>query len=197
MIGLTGGIASGKSTVASILRGMGAYVADADAIARRVMELPSVRNQIIDTFGVGVATEKGIDRSALAKAAFATRTGTDMLNSITHPIILQELLHTTQAAKESGQYLAIFADAPLLIESGLAAYCSSIWLVIANTTTRIQRIIERDGATPELATQRIGLQFTDAMKLPYADVVIYNNGTYTELEAETRAAFYKHCTISE
>ena len=190
MLGLTGGIASGKSTVSARLRELGAFVADADIEARRVMEDPAVLRAIGEEFGPGVFAEDGsLDRRALAAAAFATEEGTRKLNAITHPAILNALIGSCREAEESGEYPLAVIDAALLIESGAHLFCSGVWLVTSGLEERIARIMLRDGLTRQEALARIARQLTDDEKYAYATRVIENNGTLEELITKTDIAF--------
>ena len=146
MLGLTGGIASGKSTVTARLRVLGAYVADADIISREVMKSESVLSNIRSAFGDGVFLADGsLNRSELARVVFASPERVALLDSITHPAISKRLLELVVEAEESGKYPLIFVDAALLIESGFYKFCDKIWLVTSNTGMRVRRIVLRDG----------------------------------------------------
>lgn len=190
MIGLTGGIASGKSTVAARLKRLGAFVADADDISRRVMELPGVLEKVRQCFGDEVFDSEGrLKRKALANIALATPQGTAALNAITHPAITEELLAEAHAAEAEGRYPLVVIDVPLLIETGMHQYCSSVWLVTANKETRIRRIIERDGVTRQEALLRMERQMSDEEKLAFATTVIDNDGTLEQLIVKVDEAF--------
>lgn len=189
MIGLTGGIASGKSTVSARLKQLGACVIDADAISRQTILLPEVAAAVRREFGDAVYKKGVLDRAALANAAFASEDGVRRLNQITHPAIMRETLYRARSAESGGGYPLVVIDAPLLIESGLHIYCSSVWLVTANADIRIKRIIERDGATEEQAMARIKSQLSDESKRCYADVIFENNGTPKQLIELVDSAF--------
>lgn len=196
MLGLTGGIASGKSTVSNRLRGLGAFIADADEIARGIVELPSVRGDILKQFGPSVFNaEGGLDRAALASKAFASAQAAARLNAITHPAIKERAIALAKAAENSGEYPLVFIDAPLLIESGLHEVCSGVWLVTADRELRIRRIIERDGLTREQAELRISRQMKDEAKALFATRTIFNNGTLDELISKVDAAFEEELSI--
>ena len=156
MIGLTGGIASGKSTVTARLRALGAFVADADEVSREVMTFPAVLGQVREAFGPGVfAPDGSLDRVELASRVFSSEKRTAALNAITHPVIREELIRQTCEAEALGVYPLVFTDAALLIESGFYTLCDRIWLVTARDDTRIRRVMERDGASYESARARI------------------------------------------
>jgi dephospho-CoA kinase len=188
MIGLTGGIASGKSTVTKRLRELGAFVADADIVSREAIDFPEARARIAEEFGADVYFEDGtLDRAALAAKAFASEESTERLNSILHPVIASRLAE--MAGEAASRYPLVFVDAALLIEAGFDRLCDGVWLITANTETRINRIMERDGLTREQAELRIARQMPDEQKRAYASVVIENDGTLDELIEKTDAAY--------
>lgn len=191
MIGLTGGIASGKSTVTARLKALGAFVADADEVSREVISFPAVLEKIREAFGGGVfAPDGSLDRVELASRVFSSGKRAAALNGITHPVIREELLRVTGEAEASGLYPLVFVDAALLIESGFNELCERVWLVTAGTDTRIRRIMERDGATYEQACARISSQMPEDEKRAYADVVIENDSGLKELIEAVDAAFF-------
>ena len=190
MIGLTGGIASGKSTVAARLRELGAFVADADLISREVIETPEVRESIRGRFGSSVFLPEGtLDRRALAAAVFSAEEGAAALNSIMHPAIAKKLSVLARDAEASGLYPLVFTDAALLIESGFYELCDGVWLVTADKGERILRIMARDGLTREEAEARISRQMTDEEKAAFATTVIENDGSIAELIEKADEAF--------
>ncbi len=185
MIGLTGGIASGKSTVSRRLAELGAAVFDADEVSREVIASEEVLSRIREAFGDGVFGEDGsLSRPALAREVFASDENALLLDSIMHPAIAAELKKRARDAEESGAPL-VFVDAALLIESGFYKLCSEVWLVTASYETRIKRIMERDGLTREEAAARISRQMPEEEKRRYADTVIENDGGLSELIART------------
>lgn len=191
MIGLTGGIASGKSTAANRLRELGAFVADADIVSREVIEFPEVLDKIRSEFGGGVFRADGsLDRRALAALAFSTAQGTAALNAAMHPAILKRLLEAAKNAEAEG-YPLVFADAALLIETGFHNYCDGVWLITADENARILRIMQRDGLTRDEAALRIARQMPDREKERYATVVIDNDGSPEELMNKVDYEYYK------
>lgn len=190
MIGLTGGIASGKSTVTARLKALGAFVADADEVSREVISFPAVLDKIRDAFGPAVfAPDGSLDRVQLAARVFSSEKRTASLNSIMHPVIREELLRVTGEAEASGLYPLVFVDAALLIESGFNELCERVWLVTASTDTRIRRVMERDGVSYESALERISRQMPEEEKREYADVVIENDSGLNELIEAVDSAF--------
>lgn len=189
MIGLTGGIASGKSTVSKRLRELGALVFDADEVSRGIIAREDVLESIREAFGEGVFKADGsLDRAALAKAAFRSDEDAERLNGITHPAIMDEIL---KRASEADGSRPVFVDAALLIESGFYRYCDSIWLITADKETRILRVMSRDGMSREEALDRIERQMSDEEKRIYCDTVIENDGSYNELIEKVDEAYEK------
>ena len=198
MIGLTGGIASGKSTVTARLRALGAFVADADEVSREVMTFPAVLEQVREAFGPGVfAPDGSLDRVELASRVFSSEKRTAALNAITHPVIREELIRQTCEAEALGVYPLVFTDAALLIESGFYTLCDRIWLVTARDDTRIRRVMERDGASYESARARISRQMPEEEKRAYADVIIENDLGLNELIEAVDRAFEAEITLKQ
>lgn len=183
MIGLTGGIASGKSTVSKRLRELGAEVFDADEISREVAASEDVLSKIREAFGDGVFFEDGsLSRPALASVVFSSDENAGKLDAITHPAIAAELKRRAREAEENGCPM-VFVDAALLIESGFYKLCGEVWLVTASYETRVKRIMERDGLSRSEAEARISRQMPEDEKRKYASVVIENDGDVSELIA--------------
>ncbi len=178
-IGLTGGVGSGKSTVARLLANRGALVIDADAIAREVVAPgePALA-EIAATFGGEVLTPDGhLDRPALAALVFNDDSAREALNAITHPRIgarSAELLATA----EPGQ--VIVHDVPLLVENNLAAAYDLVVVVEAERDVRLARLADR-GMPRDEAVRRMASQATDEQRREVADVVIANNGDLASL----------------
>lgn len=185
-IGLTGGIATGKSTVARMLVARGAALVDADRIAREIVE-PGQASlvRIAERFGAKVIREDGtLDRRLLGSIVFADAEERKALEAITHPAI-RELMRERIAALEAERPdRLVVADIPLLYESGLQHLYEGI--MVAYVPREIQRIrlIERDGMTPEEADKRIGAQMDIEKKRQLADYVIDNSRTIADTEAQ-------------
>lgn len=180
-IGLTGGVGSGKSTVAQLFRQAGALVIDADAIAREVVAPgePALA-EIRAHFGDGVIRADGsLDRSALADIVFHDADELAVLNSITHPRIAQRTARLHQSAKP-GQH--IVHDVPLLVENQLADAYDVVVVVWAEPEVRLARLAARGMSTAE-AQRRMAAQATDAQRREVADLLIDNNGDVDQLRA--------------
>ena len=178
-IGLTGGIAAGKSLVSGILASLGAWILDADAISREMVE-PGTEGlrAVVDEFGRGILTPEGaLDRRALGAEVFADGEKLKRLNGILHPMIKAEMLRrAAEIEREHPEDMVVF-DVPLLIESGWQDVAEEIWLVTAPMTERIRRISARDGLDEKQAMERINAQMPDEEKAKYADVTINNGGS--------------------
>lgn len=180
-IGLTGGIASGKSFVSTYLSEKGLPIIDADKIARQVVEpgTPTLE-QIVNQFGEKILQTDGhLDRKALGSIVFASEEKRNQLNRIVHPAVREKMLHDAAAYKEEG-YDTIIFDIPLLVESHLFHLVDQVWIVYVDEETQLTRLMERDGSTREEALQRIRAQIPLDQKIQYGDQVIKNSGTKQE-----------------
>ncbi len=184
IIGVTGGIGSGKSTVSRTLRDLGAAVVDADILAKSVTTVGSEAvNELVKYFGNDIIRESGeLDREKLASIAFGDQVKLHALNSITHKHIVERIRDTIEVLKSTAKWDFIVIDAPIPIEKGFLDLADEVWVVIADRETRIKRVMDRSGFTYEAVTDRINAQMCDEEYLRIADEVIYNNGTVEELE---------------
>jgi dephospho-CoA kinase len=181
LIGLTGGIASGKSTVAGRLVELGAVLVDADVLAREVVALgtPGLA-EIERVFGATVISADGtLDRPALGAIIFADTAKRDQLNAITHPAIWRRAIELFDAAEAVNPDVVIVYDVPLLAEAAASRpmHFDLIVVVQADTATRIDRMVKLRGMSATEAESRVGAQASDADRLAFADVVIDSNGT--------------------
>ena len=187
-VGLTGGIGSGKSTVARMLANAGFPVVDADQIAREIMEPGSpVLERVAEEFGADILDDEGVlDRSELARRAFASKEATERLNAITHPAIRAESERRFAAAEKAGETAVIY-DMPLLVDLGLHAGMNLTVVVDVDVEERVRRLVEKRGLDEADARARMGQQIDDATRLNAADVVIDNNGSLDALEPQVAA----------
>lgn len=176
-VGLTGGIGSGKSTVARMLADEGFPVVDADQIAREIMEPGSpVLADVADVFGADLIDDTGaLNRGELARRAFASKEQTAKLNAITHPAIRAESNRRFDAAEAAGERAVIY-DMPLLVDLGLNEEMDLTVVVDVNVDERVRRLVAKRGLAERDARARIAQQVDDATRLAAADVVIDNNG---------------------
>jgi len=186
-IGLTGGVASGKSTVASALRAHGAAIVDADAVAREVVRPGGPAYQgIVDAFGPSVVGPDGaLDRKALGARIFADEAARRRLNALTHPHIRRHMTDEAARLAASGPPVIVF-DIPLLLDTtdGRDLALDGIVVVYADPETRVRRMITRDGLSDEEARRRLAAQVRLEDKVPRADWVIDNSRTPEETRAQ-------------
>ncbi|MEO0029045.1 MAG: Dephospho-CoA kinase [Pseudomonadota bacterium] len=178
-LGLTGGIGSGKSTVAALLAEAGAAIMDADAISR-ALTLPGGQAipAILATFGEKLITPEGaMDREAMRSLVFSDPQAKRQLEAIIHPLVASTLKAQTQAAIDSGKTCLVF-DVPLLVESGerWRRQVDWVWVVDCQTDTQVQRVVQRNQLKPDAIQQIIAQQASRAQRLACADAVIYNDG---------------------
>lgn len=178
-LGLTGGIGSGKSTVAALLHTQGAAVIDADAISRS-LTAPGGRamSQIAQTFGPGMVDAQGaMDRQAMRDLVFRNGQAKQQLEAILHPLVGQITAEQAQAAVLSGHRVLVF-DVPLLAESGerWRKQVDRVIVVDCDTATQKTRVMARSGLATEEVERIIGLQASRVQRLACADAVVFNQG---------------------
>ena len=190
IVAVTGGIASGKSAVSRRLVERGAVLVDADQLARDVVQPgePAL-TQIAEAFGPGVIAEDGgLDRAALGAIIFADETKRILLNSITHPAIVDRARQLFEAAGERDPHAVVVYDIPLLVDgSGRRGEYDLVAVVVADEETRVRRMVELRGMSEADARSRIASQVGDDERVAVADVVIDANGTLDETNAQVDA----------
>ena len=189
-IGITGGLGSGKSEVTEFFKQKGARVFDADVEAKLILlRLEGVQKAVIAAFGETVLNEVGeLDFQRLARHAFASSDRQRQLNEIMHPEVILAADKAMILAEQDGAAMFIL-DAPLLFEAKLEEYLDLTVVVIADQQVRIKRALERGNLTEEDILRRIQLQMPDKEKLVRADLVVTNNGTLEQLQAELEALY--------
>ncbi len=179
VVGLTGGIASGKSTVSLLLEEKGAVIIDADKIARQIMEpgKPAWK-KVVNHFGNEILNENNdIDRKKLADIVFSDKEQLKQLNNFTHPEIIKEIKAQLEYYKRQ-QRKVIVIDAALLIEVGLHKIVDEVWVVAASEKIQLERLLIRDkNLSVKQAMDRIKSQMPQNEKLKYAHRVIDNSGS--------------------
>ncbi|MBA4396109.1 MAG: dephospho-CoA kinase [Syntrophus sp. (in: bacteria)] len=181
-VGLTGGIACGKSTVSRLFAEKGAFHIDFDRLAHVVVapDQPAWR-QIADTFGPEILlADRTIDRTKLGAIVFRDKGKRAKLNSIVHPAIFAVWCSRTQEIKEINPDAIILSDAPLLIEEGMQALFDLVMLIYVSEEEQIDRLMKRNGLSREEALSRLRAQMPIDEKLPFAQIVIRNHGTLEE-----------------
>lgn len=173
IIGITGGIGSGKSTLANNLRAEGYYVYDSDLEARRLQnDYPVMREQIQALFGDDIYTSKGLNRYALAQIVFADRNLLAQLNDIVHPILKEDF---KKWIKDHNSEKFLFIEAAILFECGYDVLVDKVVLITAPESVRIERVVKRDGVTPEHVRARMLHQIPEEDKILKSNFVIYSN----------------------
>lgn len=182
VIGITGGIASGKSTVSNILKGMGVPVIDADKIGHEVLRLPDTINLLTDVFGLSVFDRDGnIDRAKLASEVFPDKDKLSQLNSIIHPRIIDLLKDEIRKCLKLSEVIVV--EIPLLYECNLEYLCDIICVVYSDMEARVQRLRNKGMSESDIAA-RIKSQMSLEEKIKLADIVIYNLYGMEELKKE-------------
>lgn len=187
-VGLTGGIACGKSAVTALLRGWGVPVLDLDRVAREVVVPGSPALAEIAERWPQVVRDGVLDRAALAGVVFADPEARRELEAITHPRIWEATERWLVEEEAAGSPVAV-VDAALMVETGSWQRYDRLLVVSASPETQVRRLMARDGIDAEAARRRIAAQVPVAEKERLAHAVIHNDGTLTELEAATREAW--------
>lgn len=192
-VGLTGGIASGKSTVSNFFRALGAQIIDADILAREVVEpeKPSWQ-EIVDFFGKNILLPNGhIDRKKLGAMVFQDPVKREALNRIVHPRVLEEENRLYRDLRSRYPDAVIIIDAALLIEAGYSKRLSKLIVVYVDAQTQLQRLMARDGISAEEAWSRIHSQMPLIEKVKYADYVVDNRGSLEETRRQVEEIYQK------
>lgn len=179
IIGLTGGIGTGKSTASGYLREQGFAVIDADQIAREIVEPGQpLLKELGRLFGEKIINEDGsLDRKGLAAIVFQNKERREALDKIMHGRIIEVIDERIDCYQRQGACRGIILDAPLLFETGLEKKCDKVLLITADTELRIARVCARDGMTPEAVSARIKNQMSDQEKKAKADWTLDNSGS--------------------
>jgi dephospho-CoA kinase len=189
-VGLTGGVASGKSSVAAVLAELGAVLIDADKLAREVVA-PGTDGlrRVVEEFGPGVLTAEGsLDRPALGAVVFGDEPARRRLEAIIHPLV-RARAHELEAAAPDGA--VVVHDIPLLVETGQADRFDAVLVVDVPVPTQIARMVEQRGMTPEDAAARVAAQATREQRVAAATYVIDNTGTLEDLRDRVTEVFEK------
>ena len=191
-IGLTGGIASGKSLVAELFRHLGAVVIDSDSIAREVVEPGTTGWQsVVAEFGQDIlAPDSTIDRAKLGRIIFSDRERRNTLNAILHPLIINTIRERIAALGRKYPEALVVADIPLLIECGLQHEFDAVIVVWSPVELQQKRLMERDGLSAAEAHQRIDAQMALNEKQAHATYVIKNDGSEIKTEEQVKTIFF-------
>ena len=192
LIGLTGGIGTGKSTVAAMLLDRGAMVIDADKLGHEVLQPDGTAYAaVVDAFGPDVLAPDGtIDRAELGARVFADPEARARLEAITHPAIGAELRERLQQAMDRGPEVpAVVLEIVLLVETGYQTMVDEVWVTTASEETVVERVGTRSGLAPDEVRARRAAQIDDAERTAVAAVVLQNDGTPADLETLVQAAW--------
>ena len=194
IIGLTGGIGAGKSTVSDYLRNKGYVILDADQIAHEITEKGSpVLKKIAETFGAEMIMDDGnLDRKKLASVVFSNQEKKEHLEEITTKRVVEIIGERLDELRQHGNYDIIFVDAPLLFESGADKLTELVWMVTADDEVRIARVMERDHASREEVVRRIANQMDNHEKIRRAQEVIDNSQGKEELYQQIEELLKKY-----
>jgi dephospho-CoA kinase len=193
LVGLTGGVATGKSTVAKMFKQCGAVVIDADKLAREVVKPGKPAWQaIIKTFGRSILkSDRTIDRHALGAIVFGNRAKLRQLERIVHPRVAQEQARLTRRAARKNPKAVVVYDVPLLFEAGVDRRVDKIIVVTADQETQIARLRKRNGLSRAEAIRRIKSQMSLDKKARLADIVLNGTKSRSLLKKEVRRCFQR------
>jgi len=191
IVGLTGGVASGKTAVSQALKEEGAYIIDADQIARELVRPHTPAwNELVRVFGKAILDVDGsIDRKKLADKVFADPNQRKLLNQILHPLITEEMDRRTRELGQKNPEAIAVIDAPLLIEVGYHRKVDKLIVVSSTQTQQIERLEERDGISSEEAVRILSSQMPVEEKAKLADFVIRNEGSLAETRERVKEVF--------
>lgn len=171
IIGLTGGIGSGKTTIARLFQAEGIPVYIADEEAKKILDLPETIQKVVSKFGSSIIFDGKIDRKKLAELVFSKAENLKNLNAIIHPMVK---VHFDEWVQQNNSFPFVIKEAAILFESGSYKYCDKIITVTASEETRMKRVVSRDNTTIEAVLDRIKNQWTDAQRIEKSDFVIEN-----------------------
>lgn len=171
IIGLTGGIGSGKSTVAGFFRELGVPVYIADDEAKKLMDTPEMIKKIQSVFEENISEDNKLDKKKIAEIVFSAPQQLEKLNSIVHPVVRNHFLSWVEAHNHES---FVIKEAAILFESGSYRDCDKIILVTAPEEIRIKRVMNRDNVTKEQVLERIANQWSDEKKIPLSDYIVQN-----------------------
>jgi dephospho-CoA kinase len=192
-IGLTGGIGSGKSTVARILEDLGATVIHADAVGHEVY-LPQTEGwrRVTAAFGRDIVKpDQTIDRQKLGAIVFRDPEALKRLNAIVHPLIFDEVRRRIGSLRASGVTQPIVVEAAVLVEANWLPLVDEVWLVVAGKEAVIDRLAHQRGLAPDDVARRLDAQLTDAQRREVAQLVIENRGSLEELRAQVESIWQR------
>ena len=191
IVGLTGGVASGKTAVSEVLKEEGADIIDADQIARELVQPHGPAwNKLVRTFGEEILQGDGsIDRKKLADRVFVDPNQRKLLNQILHPLITEEMDRRTREIGQKNPEAIVVIDAPLLIEVGYHRRADKVMVVVSTQAEQIERLKVRDGINSEEALRILSSQMPVEEKVKLADFVVRNEGSLAEVRERAKEVF--------
>jgi len=192
VIGLTGGIGSGKSTVSQFLGELGAVIIDADKVGHEAFKPNTeIWREVVAAFGRQILTSTGeIDRKKLASIVFGNPESLAWLNQIMHHRMYDMVMARLEDYRRQGVGVAVL-EAPLLIEAGWTPLVDEVWVTVASEATVLKRLQERTGVSEPETLARIRSQLSNEQRIKHADVVINNEGSLDELKAKVKELWHK------
>jgi dephospho-CoA kinase len=187
VIGLTGGIGSGKSTVAQFLAELDAVILDADKVGHEAFRAGTdAWREVVAAFGRQVLTPEGdVDRQKLAEVVFGNPEALSRLNQIMHPQIGRMVKARLEEYRRQGVGVVVL-EIPLLVETGGTSLVDEVWVTVASEPTVLRRLEERSGLSRQQSLARLRSQVSNEERVKHADVVINNDGSLDELKAEVK-----------
>ena len=197
IIGLTGGIGTGKTEICRILKDLGAYVIDADRIVHEgYRNNNKIQTAVVEEFGVEiVSSDGGINRAQLASVVFEDYHALRRLNKIIHPLVLKEMQSQLHKLRFSGTEVVV-VEVPLLVEAGWNSIFDEIWVTVVDEQTAIRRIMERSSLSSKKIRARIKSQTDDGARLSIADAVIDNTADVPALEDRVRELWRNRVSLT-
>ena len=192
VIGLTGGIGSGKSTVSQLLAEFGAVIIDADRVGHEAYQPGTETWQaLVDAFGEQIlAYDKNIDRKQLGSIVFKDPESLKKLNGIVHPRMYEMMKGRIEGYRQDGQKVVVL-DAAILLEAGWDTLVDEIWVTVASEDVVIERAVKRTGLPEEQIRSRIRSQLSNEERIKHAGAVIYNDGDLQELKEKVKELWQK------
>jgi dephospho-CoA kinase len=192
VIGVTGGLGTGKSTVAAMLARLGAKVVDADKIARRLLNPDEACfGPVVRMFGRDILTRGRVDRKKVARVVFRDPARLKKLERVIHPEVRKVILSEIQKLKERGRTAILVVDVPLLFEAGFDNLVDRSVVVTAAMAVQIERAAKKLGITKAEARRRIKAQMPLRQKIRFADIIIDNNGTLIQTKKQVKRLWEK------
>lgn len=195
VIGLTGGMGSGKSTVSTFLAQLGAVVLSADEIGHEALEpYTETWQEVVNAFGKGILKDGGeVDRQKLGEIVFNNAEALARLNRIMHPRMYRIVEKRLEELKQQGAEVIVL-EAPLLVEANWLNLVDQVWVTTAEEATIVRRCCQRSGLSKAQALARISSQLPPEEKIKYADAVIDTDGTLSEVEARVKELWKGLCS---